>query len=154
RSGRPRPVALEVPMDVLAGVTDAVARERVAPDPLRPAPGAIEKAAAVLRKAERPLLYVGGGINASDGHDALRDLAERREAPGVVSDSGCGAIDSRDRHAFDALAIRRFREDADVVLAVGTRLATAKGTLVDVGKAERILLNAEETDLYGPREAS
>ena len=49
---------------------------------------------------------------------ALRELAEALEAPVLVSENGRGAIDARHRLAFDALALRAFRADADIVLGV------------------------------------
>lgn len=153
RSGRPRPVAIEMPVDVLASSTAAQAAGLVGSAPVQPDAKALDEATELLRNAKRPLIYVGGGAVAAGATDALRELAAALEAPVIMSDNGRGALDSRHRLAFDALALRRFREDADVVLAVGTRLATARGTMINVGSGDVILLNAEEHDLHGPREA-
>ncbi|MGC8487578.1 MAG: thiamine pyrophosphate-binding protein, partial [Clostridia bacterium] len=64
RSGRPRPVALEVPPDVLAANADVGLLDPVPLDGFRtrPEPGLIREAAAILRRAERPVIVVGGGI--------------------------------------------------------------------------------------------
>ncbi|WP_405988410.1 thiamine pyrophosphate-dependent enzyme [Streptomyces sp. NBC_00986] len=153
RSGRPRPVALEVPPDVLAATADAPIPGRVAPSPVEPDARAVTEAAATLRGARHPLIIVGGGGIASGATAALVRLAEALEAPVLVSENGRGAIDARHRLAFDALALRAFRAEADVVLAVGTRFMTAFGTQVDTGGAKVVLLNAEEADLHGPRVA-
>lgn len=151
RSGRPRPVALELPPDVLAAAGPTLIPDRVAAAPTAPTALEIDQAAALLSKATKPLIYVGGGALAADASEALVDLAERLEAPVLVSENGRGAIDARHRLAFDALALRAMREDADVVLAVGTRFMTTFGTQLEVGNAKTILLNSEEADLGAPR---
>ncbi|MFS0853678.1 thiamine pyrophosphate-dependent enzyme [Microbacterium sp. 179-I 3D4 NHS] len=154
RSGRPRPVALEVPPDVLAATSRAAAAEMVAAAPLAPDEQQIRETAARLLGARRPMIVVGGGVLASDASVALQALAEALEAPVLMTENGRGALDARHRLAFDSLALRAFREDADLVLAVGTRFVSTFGTQVDTNGAEVILINAEAADLEGPRAAS
>ncbi|MFI8634224.1 thiamine pyrophosphate-dependent enzyme [Microbacterium sp. NPDC077663] len=154
RSGRPRPVALEVPPDVLAATTEAAIAARVEPAPTRPDASDIIAAAALLRKAQRPLIVVGGGVIAADATAALVALAEALEAPVLMTENGRGAIDARHRLAFDSLALRAFRPEADLVLAVGTRFVSTFGTQVNTAGAPVILVNAEAADLEGPREAA
>ncbi|WP_136035534.1 thiamine pyrophosphate-dependent enzyme [Microbacterium sp. K35] len=154
RSGRPRPVALEVPPDVLAATSRAVAAERVADAPLVPEEQQIRDAAARLLAAKRPMIVVGGGVLAANASVALQALAEALEAPVLMTENGRGALDARHRLAFDALALRAFREDADLVLAVGTRFVSTFGTQVDTNGAPVILVNAEAADLEGPRAAA
>ena len=153
RSGRPRPVALELPPDVLAATAAAAIPGRVAPSPTLPDQGEIDAATRMLASAERPLIYVGGGVIAANASAALLALAEALEAPVLMSENGRGAIDARHRLAFDGLALRAFRDDADVVLSVGSRFVTTFGTRVDTARASVILLNAEPDDLEGPRAA-
>jgi acetolactate synthase-1/2/3 large subunit len=154
RSGRPRPVAIEVPPDVLAATSRAAAAERVAAAPLAPDEQQIRDAASRLLAAKRPMIVVGGGVLASDASVALQALAEALEAPVLMTENGRGALDARHRLAFDALALRAFREDADLVLAVGTRFVSTFGTQVDTNGAPVILVNAEAADLEGPRAAA
>lgn len=153
--GRPRPVALELPPDVLAATADVPIPSVVAGSPVVPDQAEVERVAALLAGARRPLILVGGGVLAASSSTgastALVDLAEALEAPVVVSENGRGAIDARHRLAFDALALRAFREDADLVLGVGTRFLTTFGTPLDVGGARIALVNAEPADLTGPR---
>lgn len=153
RSGRPRPVAIEVPPDVLAATSHAAAAEFVEAAPLVPDEQQIRQAAARLLAAKRPMIVVGGGVLASDAAVALRALAEAIEAPVLMTENGRGALDARHRLAFDALALRAFREEADLVLAVGTRFVSTFGTQVDTNGAPVILINAEAADLDGPRDA-
>jgi acetolactate synthase-1/2/3 large subunit len=75
------------------------------------------------------------------------------EAPVLVSENARGAIDARHRLAFDGLALRAFRADADLVLGVGTRFMTTFGRQIDVGRAALVLLNADPADLGEPRAA-
>ncbi|HEY9424307.1 MAG TPA: thiamine pyrophosphate-binding protein, partial [Microterricola sp.] len=154
RSGRPRPVALEVPPDVLSATAEALIPARVAPAPLIPAASDIDAAVRMLAAAKRPMIMVGGGVIAANASAELLAVAEALEAPVLMGENGRGAIDARHRLAFDALALRAFRGDADLVLAVGTRFVSTFGTKVDTNGAPVILLNAEEADLHGPREAA
>lgn len=154
RSGRPRPVALEVPPDVLAATSRTAAAELVAAAPLAPDEGQIREAAVRLLAAKRPMIVVGGGVLAANASVALQALAEALEAPVLMTENGRGALDARHRLAFDSLALRAFREDADLVLAVGTRFVSTFGTQVDTNGAPVILVNAEAADLEGPRAAA
>lgn len=151
RGGRPRPVALELPPDVLAEVADAPIPAPVAASPTAPDPAEVDRVAGLLAAARRPLVYVGGGVPAAGASAPLVELAEALNAPVLVSENGRGAIDARHRLAFDALALRAFREDADLVLGVGTRFLTTFGTQLDVGAADVVLVNAEQADLAAPR---
>jgi acetolactate synthase I/II/III large subunit len=84
-----------------------------------------------LAKAERPLIWAGGGAVLGDASAALTAVAELLQAPVVTTREGKGAID--DRHALSVGTswvnkfIRPVIADADVILAVGTRLS-AHGT--------------------------
>ncbi|MGN6426677.1 MAG: thiamine pyrophosphate-dependent enzyme [Leifsonia sp.] len=151
RTGRPRPVALEVPPDVLASLSGREPIGRVGDAPTAPDEQQIREAARLLRSARRPLIVVGGGVIASDASTALREVAEALEAPVLMTENGRGALDARHRLAFDALALRAFRSGVDLVLAIGTRFVTTFGSQVDTAGAPVILMNAEPADLAGPR---
>ncbi len=130
RSGRPRPVELELPPDTLeeAGEAELVPATHVA----RPAadPARVAEAAGRLLAAARPVLYAGGGVHAASAHEALAAVAQRLEAGIVVSPEGKGAVDDRRDLALGAALwhagpLRPHVDAADLVLAVGTRLAIA-----------------------------
>src|SRR5699024_7886682 len=152
RSGRPRPVALELPPDGLAATSARHAADAAAAAPLEPAQQQIRQAAAKLIAAKRPMIVVGGGVIAANASRALRDLAEALNAPVLMTENGRGALDARHRLSFDSLALRAFREEADLVLAVGTRFVSTFGTPLDVNGAPVILVNAEAADLGSPRD--
>ncbi|MBP2476607.1 acetolactate synthase-1/2/3 large subunit [Crossiella equi] len=154
RSGRPRPVALELPPDVLAAEADIRLLDPGADtaEPVRPDPGAVEAAAKLLRTATKPVLYAGWGVQAADADGELRVLAEALGAPVVTSLGGPGAIPGDHDLAFPHLAGRQLLRAADVVLAVGARFLTAQGEQNRIGAHTKlVLLNADEADLGWPR---
>jgi acetolactate synthase I/II/III large subunit len=129
-TGRTRPVGLELPPDMLGAKAEV---ELVAPLPPEPAAAldedAIAQAAAVLAKAECPVIFVGGG--ALDASDEVRALAERLSAPVVGFRRGKGVLDNRHALSHSLPGGHALWAKADVVLAVGTRMfipLTAWGT--------------------------
>lgn len=153
-SGQPRPVAIEVPYDVLAAQADCAlvdpsAAAHAAPDAAR-----IEEAAALLSKARMPVIYAGGGVLAGKASAALQALAERLQAPVVMSDNGRGAISDRHPLALTTLGGRAVLPHADVVLVVGSRfMETMAPTPVWTAAQTRFIhLNANADDLGAPRQ--
>jgi acetolactate synthase-1/2/3 large subunit len=152
RSGRPQPVGLEVPPDVLQMVADVALLEPVDRDePLEPDPELVRRAAELLARADRPALYVGGGVVAGGASEALREVAERLEAPVVMSPNGRGALDDRHPLALTSLAGRQVLAEADVVLAVGSRFLNGQAQMDLAPGARLVLLNVEARDLGEPR---
>ncbi|MBX6373570.1 MAG: TPP-binding protein [Acetobacteraceae bacterium] len=150
RSGRPRPAGLEVPMDIwqrTAAIAPQHAAEPIAPPPVDE--DAVEEAAKLLGKAERPLILVGGGAHGA--REAVRTIAEALTAPVMAFRMGRGVMDSR--HPLDCtLPVgHRFWAEADVVLMVGTR---AQNPLMSWGvdsdlKIIRVDIDAEEMTRHG-----
>jgi acetolactate synthase-1/2/3 large subunit len=130
RSGRPRPVEIELSPETMEDEGD-VALLDPAPVSRPAAPAAdVSRAAEVLLGAARPLIYAGGGVNLSGAHDALAAVAEYLQAGVVTSAEGKGALsDDSDLSLGAALwprnRLRQYVDAADVVLAVGSRLALA-----------------------------
>jgi len=130
RSGRQRPVEIEIPPDTLFATADvellppADLPERFAGDP-----EALEQAAHLLGNARRPLIWAGGGVLRSAAWDELRRLAALLQAPVVMTANGKGALSDRDPLAQNILGGIELLPEADVIFAVGTRFvdpATAK----------------------------
>jgi acetolactate synthase I/II/III large subunit len=121
REGRPRPVGIEVPPDVLALETEvALPQPETAAPAAEPDPELIGKAAAQLAAASKPLIFVGGG--AVDAAAEVLTVAERLQAPVVSFSGGKGIVSDRHYLAQSSLAGHELWREADVVLAVGTRL--------------------------------
>ena len=120
-TGRPRPTALQIPVDIAAMQAEV---SLIAPfaqaERLQPDPDLIKRAAAILGKAKRPLIMVGGG--AVEAGAELLEIAEALQAPVVSHRQGKGIVDDRHYLSQTYPAGHRLWADADVVLAVGTRL--------------------------------
>jgi acetolactate synthase I/II/III large subunit len=130
-TGRPGPVLVDVPKDVLQAsapwswppAMDLPGYRIPGPPDTR----AIRAAAALLRQARRPVLYVGGGVIKSNSHEELRQLAEMARAPVVTTLMARGAFPDAHELAlgmpgmhgmFPAVAAL---QDADLVVALGSR---------------------------------
>jgi acetolactate synthase-1/2/3 large subunit len=157
RTGRPQPVGVEIPFDVLSGRCDI----DLSPVPegeeyrTRPNPAAIERAAAILDQSRAPVVYVGGGALAAGASAALQAFAERLNAPVVMSENGRGALSDRHPLALNAVAGRAVFPNADVAVIVGSRFADS-----NVGEPSwptaglrYIYINVDETAWMSPRDA-
>jgi len=134
-SGRPGPVLLDVPEDVCHGEHDFAA-EDFAIDPttlsaparrIRPDRADIARAAALIARAKRPLMLVGGGIHLSAGYEALLALAEAQSIPVAHTMSGKGGIACT--HPLSTGLFGRYSrianeliEASDCLLVVGCKL--------------------------------
>jgi acetolactate synthase-1/2/3 large subunit len=146
RDGRPRPVALEMPPDVLQRLQDVQLLEPAAVTKSGGDPAELRRAAALLHAAERPVIYSGGGTLAAGAWHELQTLAELLEAPVVMSADGRGAVSDRDDLAHTGVSGQALVGEADVVLGIGTRFwqpsrvwgfsNTAKIIRVDADAAE------------------
>ncbi len=126
--GRPGPVVLVLPEDMLAGPTSAPVLPRVEPALAWPAPGALRDLRRMLMEAERPFVIAGGG-----GWDARACEALQRFAEGWNLPVGCAfrfqdLFDNRHPNyagdvgiGINPLLAARIR-DADLVVAIGARL--------------------------------
>jgi acetolactate synthase-1/2/3 large subunit len=129
-SGRRGPVLIDLPMDIQAESADVTLPEPHERRALRmPAahPQDIERAAALLRSAKRPVLLVGGGAVVSDAASEVRAIAERIGAAVITTWHGKGILpQDHDLNAWHpgsigSLCANRLASQADVVLAIGTR---------------------------------
>ena len=141
-TGRPGPVFLEVPWDVLGnGVEDADCplpldyrtRARQPGDPAY-----VERAVQLLEKAERPAIIAGSSIWWDDAPTQLAAFAERLNAPVYLNGAGRGCLPADHPHFFsqtrkDALA------EADVVLIAGTPLDFRLGYGAGLGETSKII---------------
>jgi len=92
RDGRPRPVELEIPTDLFEKQADVeVLPPREMPS-VQLDPSKIEQAAEALKKARRPLIWVGRGVMLADATSELRHLAEALGAPVTTATTGKGAF--------------------------------------------------------------
>ncbi|HVG96324.1 MAG TPA: thiamine pyrophosphate-dependent enzyme [Chloroflexota bacterium] len=148
RSGRPRPVEIEIPPDVLQQTAEVRLGQPLPPDRQPGDPALLEQAATLLGRAERPLILAGGGVAAAGAWDELRELAERLDAPVVMSVNGRGCLSDRHPLATIGLALPTLLPAADAVLAVGTRLlGPGNQPLRPAGDAPLIRIDADPAQL-------
>ncbi len=121
RSGRPRPVSLEMPMDTMAEAAD-VALLPAAESAAGPAldTDAIDRAAKLLASARRPLIVAGGGALAAGGD--VERLAELLQAPVVAFRSGRGIVSDHSHLSQMFPAGNDLWRTADVVIGLGSRM--------------------------------
>jgi acetolactate synthase-1/2/3 large subunit len=124
-SGRPGPVFVEIPVDLLLNRVE----DRLAPVPAgsvhRPRPAAypsdVERLAGLLASARRPLVVAGSGVYWDDAAGSLRTLVERAGLPVVTNGAGRGTIPTD--HPLAVASARGFALGAaDVVLVLGAPL--------------------------------
>lgn len=143
-SGMPRPVSIEVPVDVWGRpATGAI----TTPTCRRPAvdEGAVSRAAAMLTEAERPLIIVGSG--AYDAAGEVTALAELLGAPVTTRRMGHGVVPTSHRLFVPITSAHELWADADVVLGIGSRLEWPLGTWGHDDDLTLIQINLDEDEL-------
>jgi len=154
QAGRPRPVHIEIPLDVLVEEADELlASVAVNIDRAGAAPAAVRRMSELLAGAQRPLILAGGG--AIDAAAELTELAELLDAPVALTINAKGMLPSSHPLLIGStqslVATRALVADADVVLAIGTELAetdydvTFAGGFEIPGKLLRIDIDADQT---------
>ncbi len=130
-SGRPGPVLVDLPKDVTAQTAEYIYPRTVAMRSYAPVsrghPKQIRKAVDMLMRADRPIIYTGGGVVLAEGQDALRDLVRMLHYPCTSTLMGLGAYPHDDPLFLGMLGMHGTYEanmamhDCDVMLAVGAR---------------------------------
>ena len=154
QAGRPRPVHIEIPLDVLVEEADELlASVPVNIDRAGAAPAAVRRMSELLAGAQRPLILAGGG--AIDAAAELTELAELLDAPVALTINAKGMLPTSHPLLIGStqslVATRALVADADVVLAIGTELAetdydvTFAGGFEIPGKLLRIDIDADQT---------
>ena len=128
RSGRPGPVVVDIPKDIqLRTATAQSSPAGASQGPSGADAGELDRAAALLASAQRPVIIAGQGVRLGRAHAELRALAERIDAPVVTTLLGIGAISEEHPLAAGMLGMHgsaganRMVNDADVILGVGLR---------------------------------
>ncbi|MGE4546547.1 MAG: biosynthetic-type acetolactate synthase large subunit [Desulfurella sp.] len=96
KTGRPGPVLVDIPKDVQTAMCEFEYPDAIHLRSYNPTyhgnPKQIKKVAKVIEQAERPLLYIGGGVITSNAHKEVLDLAERLQIPVFTTLMGIGAF--------------------------------------------------------------
>ncbi|WP_066552984.1 thiamine pyrophosphate-binding protein [Croceicoccus bisphenolivorans] len=153
RSGRPRPVAIELPPDVLEAKAEIGILPRAPENRTMPDADQIAQAAALLADARLPVIYAGGGVMASGAAEAVQALAERLQAPVLMTEGGRGTLDDRHPLALTSLGGRVLLPHTDVLLVAGSRFVDGIARPAFASEDCRIVyLNIEAQDMAGPRQ--
>ncbi len=142
KNGRPGPVLVELPMDVLnEEVPDGWEHEPASARRSAPDPQDVEQAAAVLAAAKNPVIYAGQGVHYAQAWPELKALAERWNIPVTTSLEGKSAFPETHPLSLGSggranpRPVKRFLEEADVILGIGCSFAlTAFGVAMPRGK--------------------
>lgn len=155
-TGRPGPVVVALPEDMLTALTDTAPLAGPA-RVMEPAPSAegIEAALALLAKARRPLLLIGGANWSPAGAAALQGFAEASDIPVVAAFRYQDQFDN-DSPAYCGEAgvgmpphVKRLVRDADLILAINVRfgeMTTDGYTLLDVPAPRQVLIHVHASD--------
>ena len=130
-TGRPGPVHVDLPKDVLVKEAELIWPEKVSLRSYNPNydghPGQIKRAAKAMLRARKPVLYVGGGVISSDAHAELLELAELTQIPVTTTLMGLGAFPSAHPLSLEMLGMHGTYyanmavHHSDVLVAVGAR---------------------------------
>ena len=131
RTGRPGPVLVDLPKDVMAELGDEAYPESVNIRGYKPASGAhvgqLKRALAMLHKAEKPLFLAGGGVNIAGANKGFTELVEKTGVPVVTTIMGRGAIPTTHQLFIGNLgmhgsyASNMAVSECDLLFSIGTR---------------------------------
>ncbi len=121
-SGRPGPVFVEIPFDVLFNAVEPPAiPSRVSVEPPQPNLEDIAHLFDLLRVAQKPIIIAGTQVYWDAAHDALRDVTEQTGIPVFTNGAGRGTLPMTHPNCFKSARSSALRE-ADLVLLIGTPL--------------------------------
>ncbi len=130
QSGRPGPVLIDVPKDVQEAMCEYTSMPKVEPEKKFSAKDIrIKEAAESINESERPFIYFGGGIVASDATNELLELSEKLDAPMGCSMMGLGAVRAEHPKFLGMLGMHgRFAatntlHKADCIISLGVRFS-------------------------------
>ena len=154
RNGRGAPVVVEMPLDVCDGAVPESSATYTSPpvSTCRPSSSDVRDAVRAVASANNPLIWAGAGVLSAGATDELREFAELLDVPVYTTMPGKSAFDERHPLSVGAgsmnttLAARRWLDECDVLLALGTSLTeTPYGQAIPAGKTViHNVLNAEE----------
>ena len=146
QSGRPGPVLVDITKDVTAAITDYEYQE---PEKIEPQTDTIreedmERALEMIRKAQKPFIFVGGGAVISNASEELRVFAHKIQAPVADSLMGKGAFDGTDELYTGMVGMHGTKTsnygitEADLLVVVGARFSDRV-----IGNASKFAKNAK-----------
>lgn len=148
RSGRPGPVLIDVTKDVQVGTTDFDPAAYIKPEKQAQSidKSQLDKAVQLIRSAERPYIYCGGGVVLSNASQELLDLAEQIDAPIGLSIMGLTAVPYAHPRFLGMVGMHgrygatKALYESDLLIAVGTRFSDrATGNKIEFMRGRKVL---------------
>ena len=155
RTGRPRPVLIEMPPEAGVEQEDVKLRDPARISRIVPSPDDLKEAAGVIARSSIPLIFAGGGVARSDAEEALIKLAEATNIPVVTSSGGKGTIPDNHPLSYGSCFSPRgerqemnqlfeVMQSADVVIGIGARFSLGN----PAGEASTLInINIDDTEL-------
>ena len=134
--GRPGPVLIDITKDVTAAVTEYEKKEPLEVERITETikEEEVKKAVELIKSAERPFVYAGGGIISSEASEELSEFIEKIDSPICVSAMGLGGVPSSS-HRFTGMigmhgtkASNLLVNECDLLIAVGARFSDRVAT--------------------------
>ena len=154
-SGRPGPVVVALPEDMLTSISSAEPCLPVTIAEAAPPYKAVTKLANELAKASRPLIIMGGGGWTQDGSRALQDFAETNDIPVLAAFRFQDRFDNlSEAYAGDAGVgmfpqTKKLISDADLIIAINIRfgeMTTDAWSLLDVPNPKQRIVHVHSSD--------
>ncbi len=153
KSGRQRPVEIEVPRDLLPAEDQVDIGKTPEEVPVvKPEKGQIDQAASLLTSAKKPIIWAGGGVLCSDATEALTLVAEKLNAPVLTTSEGKGAIRGDHRlhlgASYCGYGPDSTLPQADIILAVGSRLDSEAMAPISSSLSQRLVhIDVDATEI-------
>lgn len=151
RSGRPGPVLIDVPRDVLTGTAEY--HDDTEPYTLPPTyspsdPSAIQAAVDALLEARRPAILIGGGVKIAHAQEEVRRFAAKHQLPIITTLMGLDALPHDHLNLgltgmHGSQAANKTAAQADVLLAIGTRFSDRTTSNPEMYPANKTIIHLD-----------
>ncbi|MEH8102697.1 acetolactate synthase 2 catalytic subunit [Aeromonas veronii] len=159
--GRPGPVLIDLPKDVQLAAVPAQSPLFAVEEPEVLNPSDLAAARTLLAVAERPVLYVGGGVGMANAEQQLRDFAAATGMPAVTTLKGIGALDPDSAVYLGMLGMHGTKaanyavQQCDLLLVVGARFDDrVTGKLEEFAPEAKVLHLDVDAAEFGKRRAA
>jgi acetolactate synthase-1/2/3 large subunit len=163
RTGRPGPVLVDIPRDVQEALADLKVLPPNLDEERPPAPSkeSLDKAAALLKDARKPILYVGGGVGMANAVEEFRAFVKTTQIPVVHTLKGLGTLPYNDPLFLGMLGMHGFKQsnlavqECDLLIVAGARFDDrATGRLSEFApRAKVIHMDADPSEVSKLRKA-
>ena len=153
RTGRPGPVLIDLPKDVVAAKINFPEEKPIKMRTYRPTyephPGQIEKACQAMLAAKKPVLYIGGGVIAANAHEEVTELARKLSIPVTMTLMGLGGFPGTDPLSMGMLGMHGTYyanmavANCDLLIAVGARFDDRVTGRVDAFAPEAEIIHVD-----------